>query len=108
MSGPNIKISVQLGYYPDQRDKHLVIPLDWTWTKEAAQPIDYPRPGSDPFVRMLCTSQDDIRKRRYDRAAIRNAAMDAVGEAITKLFDANDTENGYKREQPSSAVGEQK
>lgn len=97
MSGPNIRITVQLGHYPDQRDKTIVIPIDEYALREPCQPLDFPSPNADPLIAaVFCTRPADIRETKYRRKELADAISEKVKAVVAEMFEANDTVMGYK------------
>lgn len=105
MSRPHIRITVQLGPYPDARDKTLIIQLDEFALRESLPQIDYPSPDADVFVAaVFCTHPKEIREREYNRKTLSEVTSKKVAQLVAEMLKANDTVMGY-RPTPSAESG---
>jgi len=95
---PSIRITLQLGPWPSQEDKTIVMPLDDSAVRESASALDFPSADADMAVRaFICTPPDVLRRAQQDRKALADAAANHVRAALLDLLGSHDTEMGYKR-----------
>lgn len=107
MSGPNVRVTIQLGRYPSQEDTTFVFPLEEHLLHETMTPIDYPSANADILTRaFICTTPSVIKAREIDRRRVSEALSKLLTQHILDKMGARDTVMGYPKPSPVTQPGE--
>ena len=94
---PNVRVTIQLGYFPSDDDRTYVIPIDEYILHKASQVMDFPPANGDVFARMLSTPKAFAEETKYNREALIEGVADQIAHALSEERAKNDIERGYPR-----------
>lgn len=96
----HIDMFIQVGKFPSDQDRRLVVPLPQEMVRQTFAPIYLPSRRVDAVVReTLCTPSAKIAATKINREEAAEMLSEAVTKALLESMGYKDTRRGYTREQ---------